>query len=80
MTEYLNLLMPLDLGFATPENRVLMGSMHVVGLESIDAALVGTHLLVGVLRGDSRDDGHVARWHECPTTRVSPAPRRLPRG
>ncbi|MDV6014516.1 NADPH-dependent 2,4-dienoyl-CoA reductase [Haloechinothrix sp. LS1_15] len=32
MTEYPNLLRPLDLGFTTLRNRVLMGSMHV-GLE-----------------------------------------------
>ena len=32
MTQYLNLLKPLDLGFTTLKNRVLMGSMHT-GLE-----------------------------------------------
>ena len=32
MTTYPNLLKPLDLGFTTLPNRVLMGSMHV-GLE-----------------------------------------------
>mgnify|MGYP000995684496 CR=1 FL=1 len=32
MTQYPNLLAPLDLGFTTLKNRVLMGSMHT-GLE-----------------------------------------------
>ena len=32
MTQYPNLLKPLDLGFTTLKNRVLMGSMHT-GLE-----------------------------------------------
>ena len=32
MTQYPNLLAPLDLGFTTLKNRVLMGSMHP-GLE-----------------------------------------------
>ena len=32
MSNYPNLLEPLDLGFTTLKNRVLMGSMHV-GLE-----------------------------------------------
>lgn len=32
MSKYPNLLAPLDLGFTTLKNRVLMGSMHV-GLE-----------------------------------------------
>ena len=32
MTRYSNLLSPLDLGFTTLKNRVLMGSMHT-GLE-----------------------------------------------
>ncbi len=32
MTAYPNLLAPLDLGFTTLKNRVLMGSMHT-GLE-----------------------------------------------
>lgn len=32
MSKYPNLLVPLDLGFTTLKNRVLMGSMHV-GLE-----------------------------------------------
>ena len=34
MTAYPNLLAPLDLGFTTLKNRVLMGSMHV-GLEEV---------------------------------------------
>ncbi|WP_413879355.1 hypothetical protein [Candidatus Aalborgicola defluviihabitans] len=34
MTAYLHLLAPLDLGFTTLKNRVLMGSMHV-GLEEV---------------------------------------------
>ncbi|MCA3239424.1 MAG: FAD-dependent oxidoreductase [Curvibacter sp.] len=34
MTEYPNLLAPLELGFTTLRNRVLMGSMHV-GLEEV---------------------------------------------
>ena len=35
MTAYPNLLQPLDLGFTTLPNRVLMGSMHV-GLEEVE--------------------------------------------
>jgi 2,4-dienoyl-CoA reductase (NADPH2) len=35
MTEYPHLLSPLDLGFTTLPNRVLMGSMHV-GLEEAE--------------------------------------------
>ena len=35
MSHYPHLLAPLDLGFTTLKNRVLMGSMHV-GLEEVD--------------------------------------------
>ncbi|MHC5170874.1 NADPH-dependent 2,4-dienoyl-CoA reductase [Acinetobacter johnsonii] len=35
MSNYLHLLAPLDLGFTTLKNRVLMGSMHV-GLEEVE--------------------------------------------
>ena len=34
MNKYPNLLKPLDLGFTTLKNRVLMGSMHT-GLEEV---------------------------------------------
>lgn len=37
MTRYPHLLTPLDLGFTTLPNRVLMGSMHV-GLEEAEGA------------------------------------------
>ena len=39
MTAYPRMLAPLDLGFTTLKNRVLMGSMHV-GLEEIGRAHV----------------------------------------
>lgn len=35
MSNFSNLLAPLDLGFTTLKNRVLMGSMHV-GLEEAE--------------------------------------------
>ena len=35
MSNYPHLLAPLDLGFTTLKNRVLMGSMHV-GLEEVE--------------------------------------------
>ena len=38
MSAYPHLLAPLDLGFTTLKNRVLMGSMHT-GLEEAPAAL-----------------------------------------
>ena len=38
MTPYPHLLQPLDLGFTTLPNRVLMGSMHV-GLEEAKTVL-----------------------------------------
>lgn len=63
MTAYPHMLSPLDLGFTTLKNRVIMGSMHV-GLEE---AKDGFQRMAAFLcrarqggRGPDRD-----RWH-CP--------------
>ena len=51
MSSYPHLLAPLDLGFTTLKNRVLMGSMHV-GLEEVPGgyAVSYTHLTLPTKR------------------------------
>lgn len=48
MSNYPNLLEPLDLGFTTLKNRVLMGSMHVGLEEALGDMIAWPHFMQSV--------------------------------
>ena len=58
MSQYPNLLAPLDLGFTTLPNRVVMGSMHT-GLEDrAEGPAEAGRVLRRARQGRRRADGH----------------------
>jgi NADH:flavin oxidoreductases, Old Yellow Enzyme family len=67
MTQYPHLLAPLDLGFTTLKNRVLMGSMHTGLEETGDWNRVAAFYATRAPRR-CRADGH--RRHGPPTPKA----------